>query len=184
MPRRPDPETGLMPELEDAMVSPDMPMAYPTYTMPAPTSARVRARDLMHGFDSQYADQMIGQTVAPLTGEMLVEVRVERDMMRQTVNLHPLTHSGQTREPWLLGERATRALAEQLTEFNPQTRRLNTMQNDYNEARNELRSVVNQLEEVRNHNSTLATTNAELQRQIRWLERELRDANQERRSDD
>jgi len=134
-----------------------------------------------------------------------VQIMVERDHARQMVSLHLRAMSNpadsystfavperifwravepgdQVRaEPLMLDERAARQLAEQLAEFNPDTRRLQRTREQLDQSQSEMRSMLNQLEEVRNHNATLVRTNQEQQRQVRWLERELRDANVERR---
>jgi hypothetical protein len=135
---------------------------------------------------------------------MITTVEAERDFARGGVTLHvrqndPRTYHYAVIEniTWravnpgeeaprgnglFLDERNAKFLAEQLSDFNPRMRRMESMQREYDDTRNELRSVANQLEEVRSHNNTLQTHNEELLRQIRWLERELRDANQERRA--
>lgn len=133
-----------------------------------------------------------------------LSINVERDYARSGVNLHVRAggpyeglavidrivwraiQPGEEVQPnplWL-DERAARVLAEQLGEFHPEMRRLARTREQLDASQNELRSLSNQLEEIRNHNLTLVRTNQEQQRQCRWLERELRDANRERRSDD
>jgi hypothetical protein len=216
-PRRPDPETGLLPEQEPMMVS-HSPQGYPimpqaAYAMsfsddasemasPAasPQTTR-RTRSL-----SEIADRlMMERLVTPTEVPMATQITVERDFARSGVNLHIRQVGGNRYEerynviaditwraltpgedvranPFWIDERGARQLAEQLGDFNPQIRRAQETSRMHDEARSELRSVANQLQEVQAHNETLIRVNEEQQRQIRWLERELRDANQERRT--
>jgi predicted RNase H-like nuclease (RuvC/YqgF family) len=121
-----------------------------------------------------------------MTAPMRTEVRIDRDLMRQMVLMQVQQMNMNTGEMTVaaydLTERAARNLSEQLSDYNPNMRRNRDMEQRYESVMAELRSCGNQLEEVRNHNNTLSNTNDELQRQVRWLERELRDANQERRA--
>jgi hypothetical protein len=83
--------------------------------------------------------------------------------------------------PFYLDERAAEMLVESLEPCTGRRNERREMDRRYEEARMELRNVANQLQEVRDHRDTLAEQATFLRRQVAWLERELRDANRERR---
>jgi hypothetical protein len=145
---------------------------------PAPSStiSRTARRSL--------SDQLVypGRITQPPRTEVRIDRDFARSMLMMSVQQMDM-NTGETRaHTFEMDERAARHLAEQLNDFNPTLRRHRETEQAHSEARAELRNIVNQLEEVRSHNTTLMDVNTEQARQIRWLERELRDANQERRA--
>lgn len=84
-------------------------------------------------------------------------------------------------EPLVLDDRAAESLSQALSAHNIYRRRYEMEMQNHNDTRNELRSLANQLDEVRSHRDTLNEQARFLRRQVAWLERELRDANRERR---
>lgn len=168
----------------------------------SPVSTRVR-RTFSDG-TAEYAQAVDTLNRGGAVSSMAVRVQATRDFARGGVNLslsmqHRDYEGGAVvdrilwravrpgevappSQPLFLDERFARTLSEQLQEFHPEHRRINQYREQRDTAQNELRSSYNQLEEVRGHNTTLVRVNEEQQRQIRWLERELRDANVERRA--
>ena len=205
MPRRPDPETGLVPTEEvgyamQADVSP-------------PRRTLMRAYDDSSPLDYSQLERMVADTRAIISSSrdmpqhqpqgMAMQVYAERDLQHGGANIHvrAVDHRRDTMavienitwravqpgeeapsSPFRLSSDSAEQLVEQLRDFNPQARRAQQYREQRDQAQSELRSLSNQLSEIRNHNETLVRTNEEQQRQIRWLERELRDANQERRA--
>lgn len=190
-PRRPDPETGLMPDVAEVGYA-SSPVPEFTYDdVPRPR----RGRSL--------SDMLVTRTAA-VPAAPSIQVNARRDMARQGVTLElcayptndaygrvSIMESINWRDvspgeiasptPIFIDERVARDLATQLGEFHPEMRRMERMREQLDNAQNEVRSLMNQLEECREHKTTLVRVNEEQQRQIRWLERELRDSNRDRR---
>lgn len=198
MPRRPDPETGLMPSEVVAQLD------YPAYDLSRIGSAASPGDMGMLSYAPPPRRTRQAETTAPIHAPDTTRISAQRNYTRNGVDLHvrnyPRNAFGVTNvidhivwrsvpdgdvaeaPPLFIDEPGARDLAEMLGEFHPEMRRLQRTREQLDSSQNEVRSLMNQLEEVRSHNNTLVRVNEEQQRQIRWLERELRDSNQERRA--
>jgi hypothetical protein len=190
MPRRPDPETGLIPVSEPAEAIPeasldfDAPIAAQSNWTSAPRRPRRRpsyddlVRDLTRTLAGAQMDMSRQQVALHVTqrdrnGNLMVPDQITWRVVE------PGTQADAV--PFYLDEQAAENLAESLEPITRYGRRRREYQREVDEVRAECRSLANQLQETRDRCDNYAEQVAFLRRTVRWLEAELRDAHRERR---
>jgi hypothetical protein len=185
-PRRPDPETGLIPTDPNLSLA-DLPMVTeaPQDYVPPRRSRRPTWNDVREGWNPgprmmvnvqrDFMRDMVAVRVAQVdrNGNMMVPRSIEWETVQ--------AGSAVASEPFFIDERAAETLSRELMPLTDTGREAREWERRYEEARQELRSLANQLEETRERCDAHADQVTFLRRTVRWLEQELRDANRERR---